>query len=98
MLRLVNIFDRKPQCEKCLALSCSVAAYIECPHFEISALRGELATIQAESEIAINLLVKIYGVARSGLYMDATQLSIEAHPVIEKIENYLIAQGRIAKD
>ncbi len=81
----------KPMCEKCLALSFSVAANIECPHFEISALRGELAMIQAD-------LVKIYGIARSGLYRDATELSLEAHPVIEKIENYLIAQGRIAKD
>lgn len=49
-------------------------------------------------EVALDLLVKVYGIARSGIYRDKTELSFEAHPVIEKIENYLITQGRIAKD
>ena len=59
-------------------------------------LERELATIR--DEVALNLLVKVYGVARSGLYRDDTESSIEVHPVMEKIENYLIAQGRISKD
>lgn len=49
-------------------------------------------------DVALDLLVKVYGISRSGIYRDNTGLSLEAHPVIEKIENYLIAQGRIARD
>ena len=52
----------------------------------------------SRDEVALDLLVKVYGIARSGLYRDNTGLSLEVHPVIEKIENYLILQGRIAKD